>query len=598
MAAGATSYSIRDWNDIERSFRVVASTTRPVRGVEWDPQTEKMVEYWEVLEGWSFERYAKNPIILESHDSGCIDAGIGLGSDFKTPDGGLELKVTLAAASAAPRTLELERRIKAGILRGVSVGWDYGDRTDEMRNGRMTRVYRNNVLTEVSLCLIPADMDSLVEEAPSPDDAQRERISNAGRALAQARRTRTDANEDATQLVHRYDFLGTVGKLKRNQVGGIRVPANVTRTGILNYRRPDGTMRRELRLPSEVFNTDSLATLVGAPVTDLAHHRSLINVANWKEAALGHTEDVRKDGNFVGAELVVNDPATIAGVENRELSDISCGYTCKLDHEAGSWNGEPYDAIQRSIRYNHVALLPPGKGRAGSDVALRLDARDADCVEAETDNREEDNMTTRLIRIDGKDLEYGSEQHIGHLETSHRDAITNLEKVRTELQNRFDALEAKFDLAEKARAKAEEDLKEETAGEKGKAKRRAREKLYRKVIRALASDDDADDEDKMDAKFDALDELSDKELRLKVIRMDARFKDDKSLDAKPDAYIEAIFDSVTRSFQRSDGIDSVTDALERVKRTDHGDADPADKARKAADDRMHNAWKGAPAKAG
>lgn len=594
----ASSYSIRDWNDVERSFRVVASTSRPVRCFEWNEQTQKLEEYFEALEGWSVERFSKNPIIIESHDAKTVDAGIGLGSEIKqTADGGLELKITLASLLACPRTSELENKIKEGILRGVSVGFTHGERTDEVRNGRTVRVYRNNELDEVSLCLIPKDEDALVEaeaeDGPNRAQLERlERISNAGRHLASARKVRTDASDDASE-VNRFDFLGTVSKFTRTQVGGIRVPARLTRTGILEYKRPDGTIRRELRLPSEVFNTDSLSTLAGATVTDLDHHRGLLTAENWRDATLGHTEEVRADGDFVAADLVINDAATVADIENGRLHDISCGYSCRLDAEPGVWNGQPYDVIQRRIRYNHVAVLPKGKGRAGSDVALRLDAKDADSVEA--DNERENTMavpnetvaTKRVIRIDGKDFDYGSETHVNYIEEAHKAELAKREAATKELQTRCDTLEARCDAAEKAAKKSKEELEEEQKGEKARARRRSREKLLRRAIRVLATENDEDEEEKMDA----LDDLTDRELMLKVIRADANYADDKALEAKSDDYITAIFEIVSKNFTRTDGVDNIVKTIERVKRTDMGDKDPADESRKKMNKEAQEAWR-------
>lgn len=59
--------------------------------------------------------------------------------------------------------------------------------------------------------------------------------------------------------------------------------------------------------------------------------------------------------------------------------ELSLGYLCDYDIQSGSWNGEYYDAIQRNIRGNHVALV--NKGRMGSDVrvydkAITMDALD------------------------------------------------------------------------------------------------------------------------------------------------------------------------------------------------------------------------------
>jgi hypothetical protein len=57
-----------------------------------------------------------------------------------------------------------------------------------------------------------------------------------------------------------------------------------------------------------------------------------------------------------------------------ERRDTSAGYTCEVDPTPGvSPEGEPYDGIQRRIRFNHVALGPRGWGRSGTDVGLRMD---------------------------------------------------------------------------------------------------------------------------------------------------------------------------------------------------------------------------------
>lgn len=48
--------------------------------------------------------------------------------------------------------------------------------------------------------------------------------------------------------------------------------------------------------------------------------------------------------------------------------ELSAGYKCRYDAEAGVWNGEPYQYVQREIRGNHLALVDAG--RMGPDVAV------------------------------------------------------------------------------------------------------------------------------------------------------------------------------------------------------------------------------------
>ena len=59
--------------------------------------------------------------------------------------------------------------------------------------------------------------------------------------------------------------------------------------------------------------------------------------------------------------------------------ELSLGYLCDYELTKGVWNGQRYDAIQKNIRGNHVALVQ--HGRMGSDVrvydrAITMDALD------------------------------------------------------------------------------------------------------------------------------------------------------------------------------------------------------------------------------
>lgn len=155
--------------------------------------------------------------------------------------------------------------------------------------------------------------------------------------------------------------------------GAIRLDAAVTRVGVLTYS--DGTDTwGELKLPQEVFAPDSLATLPGVPVTQ-GHPAELVSPDTWSEVARGHVADAvrpERSTGLVVAPVVVADADTIAAVERGDLVEVSAGYTCDLEPIAGTFDGVPYRAVQRNIRFNHIALGPQGWGRAGADVRLRL----------------------------------------------------------------------------------------------------------------------------------------------------------------------------------------------------------------------------------
>ena len=39
------------------------------------------------------------------------------------------------------------------------------------------------------------------------------------------------------------------------------------------------------------------------------------------------------------------------------LKELSLGYNLDLDETPGEWEGQPYDAVQRNIVINHLALV-------------------------------------------------------------------------------------------------------------------------------------------------------------------------------------------------------------------------------------------------
>jgi len=265
--------------------------------------------------------------------------------------------------------------------------------------------------------------------------------------------------------VGRFD-RGTLRGAERTDAGFLRADAALTRVGVFRYRLADGTERRELRPPDEVMKAVSLATMRGVPVTD-GHPRDFVTADNARTLGRGHVgEDVREDRGMVAATLTVEDGDLIRKIEGG-LREISSGYTAMCDETAGTFNGERYDAIQRDIRYNHVAFVD--KGRAGPAVRLRVDSQDAEQItdtETPPESTGGDTEGTKMptIKIDGVDFEC-PEQLKQVLETreAKRDAIgkaaadekAELDSKVSELDGKVKALESEVS-TEKTRADAAE----------------------------------------------------------------------------------------------------------------------------------------------
>lgn len=274
----------------------------------------------------------------------------------------------------------------------------------------------------------------------------------------------------------------------------------IGRTGILIYRNADGTERREYRPPEEAFNDDSLKSIRGKPVT-LGHHGMVTadNIGNAK--AVGTVlSAARKDGNTIRADVVIYNLDTT----DRELS---CGYTTTLDETAGvTPDGEHYDAVQRNIRYNHLAIVT--RGRAG---VARLNLDGEQYIEESEDAMEK-------IKLDSG-LEYEAAPEVKLAFDSMKEKAEADKKAFDELQAKYDVASAEVEKLKADAVKAEEAYKADFA----EAVKTAIE------LREIAKDKGVENADGM----------SNDEIKRAVI---AKVYPDVKLDGKSADYIEAIFD--------------------------------------------------------
>lgn len=345
------------------------------------------------------------------------------------------------------------------------------------------------------------------------------------------------------------------GTLRQPQVmpnGWLRVDGFLTRTGVFTYGMPDGTKRREYRPPEEVFKADSLATFELVPVTD-EHPPEFLTAANTANYAKGAVAGPRADGSKVLATFLVTDSALIEKMKSGQ-QQVSCGYVCDLEDASGiTPDGEKYDAVQRNIRGNHVAIVPIG--RAGPEVRVRMDA--AELEDERSDSRGANVSTDRgidpptnpapsatrstamsKIRLDGVDFDPSTEAFAQALEK--RDAkiaadVAALKAQVTESTEKADKAEARADAAAEALAKAQAEIKELPA--KLRADMAARAELDAKARAVLGKD----------AKLDA---LSPADVRRLVL---AKLTPDVKIDGKSEAYVEARFDAAIEAAEKQDG---------------------------------------------
>ena len=170
----------------------------------------------------------------------------------------------------------------------------------------------------------------------------------------------------------------------------------LTRTGIFKYKLEDGSERRELRRPEDVFDPASLASYEGKPII-ITHDAQVIDKDNARRERVGTIlTPGQQEGETVRAKIVIDDPDAVKASGLRELS---VGYYQDLIMEPGEWEGEPYDAIQTHIRVNHLALV--AVARAGDDARLNMDGQD----NGGTDPMDDENKKTCTTMDDDTTVE-------------------------------------------------------------------------------------------------------------------------------------------------------------------------------------------------
>lgn len=133
-----------------------------------------------------------------------------------------------------------------------------------------------------------------------------------------------------------------------------------------------------LRPADELSNPETIKSFDGIPFID--DHQMLGEgfMPYDKRPGGGVLYDVYFDGGELRGKLKIFSEALKEKIEN-DKKELSLGYLCDYELTPGDYNGQHYDAIQRNLRGNHIALVD--NGRMGSNIrvydkAITMDALD------------------------------------------------------------------------------------------------------------------------------------------------------------------------------------------------------------------------------
>lgn len=353
--------------------------------------------------------------------------------------------------------------------------------------------------------------------------------------------------------------------VRRTVDGYLVADAPVARTGIQLYSgaqvgKAELDVVRVYRPESEVFASDSITTYAHRPLTN-DHPAELVDAANWKKYSIGQTGgEVVRDGDLVRVPLVMMDAAAISDFENGKR-ELSMGYVADIDFTPGTTpSGEPYDAVQRNLRMNHLALVDRARG--------------GDRLKIGDDHKRGTNMSnTKVIVVDGLQVE-----------TTEAGALA-IAKLQKTIADR-DAMQAMNDSAH-AKALADRDVEiakrdAEIASLKAKvlsdADLDARVSARAALVASANSVVTADYAGKSDA-----------EIRAHVVRTKLG---DAALTNRSQAYIDARFDMLVEDAAKANPTDPVRNAIK-----DGGGSSQQSDSQTAYERRIADGWKSTPANA-
>ena len=215
-------------------------------------------------------------------------------------------------------------------------------------------------------------------ESTTPHEALNDTIQ---RALAKVNIKFVEGTNMNTKFYNRRPI-----KWRIDDDGHLRVTICLLKEGVFEYGREETPQDipelrgkdiiREYIPLTELKNKEALTTLEGKDI--------IVGVHEWQTPDIYETAKIvgsvagtpYVEGDELLCDAIIKCPDTITNItsgrtpEDEKYVEVSAGYDGDLIVEKGEFGGEEYDARQVNYRFNHILLLPSGKGRLGSDVRI------------------------------------------------------------------------------------------------------------------------------------------------------------------------------------------------------------------------------------
>jgi hypothetical protein len=339
-------------------------------------------------------------------------------------------------------------------------------------------------------------------------------------------------------MATRIDVIGVPdwvsSKFQMTSEGFLVGRAPCTNIGVFSYMHPDGTIVKELRLPDEVFNADSMESLKMKPIT-MDHPNMAVTADTIKNVQVGMTGTVPVNGDniYLAIDMIITDTDTIKEIKAGK-NFLSCGYSCDVESVTGRWLGMEYDAIQKNIRYNHVSIVDAP--RAGETAKIRIDHMDAvDAIQVET--TEEVTMPDKAVEtVKSDEIKSAVKEAVVEIKTDELTAKID------EMQKSYDAL-----VVQKTELEAERDtLKDKADGLQKQVDEFKNAKIDEAVIKSAVSQRLKIIDIARNAEVEVKEDMSDADIKKNVIM---KIFPKANLDGRDQVYIDARFDGAVETME-------------------------------------------------
>ena len=499
----------------------------------------------EIVERNALEKAVERrvPKLLRNHD---IDEPIGVWEEVKVDDRGLFVRGKLDMN--VERARETASLMESGALNGLSLGYI----TTSNRKDDGKTITTGLELFEISIVTFPAMEEAVVDNMTVFQVNDRLSIDDKGPHAP-----------------------------RRTADGYIAANVRAARVGVQLYRgaelgRPDTEVIRVYRPPEEVFDEKSLRSYAHRPVTN-DHPPVPVNSSNWKKFSVGQVGDeIMKDGEFVRVPMVLMDGAAIKDFEAGK-KELSLGYTTEIDFTPGvTKDGVEYDAVQKSIRANHLAVVTAARGGPN----LRIGDE-----HPEVHSKKEITMDMKTMIVDGISVQL-PDQSMQIVQKAINDAAARESKLTADIA----ALTKQVQDAQVATAAAQAEIKKVTETKDAEL-----------AVARKAVEDSKLTPEKLDQ---MVKDRADVVTKAKAVVGDTLVVDGKSIDEIKKQVVDAHLGEIAKTFT-ADAVsaafvaitskvqtnDTLAPALRAHVRQPAGGTNIVDAAYKEQHDYLKNAWK-------